>query len=321
MSENKEGLKRSLKHRHLSMIAIGGAIGTGLFVASGATISTAGPGGAIVAYSVIGLMVYFLMTSLGEMATLMPVSGSFETYATRFVDPALGFALGWNYWYNWAITVACELVAGAIVMKFWFPQVPGAVWSIIFLVLLLGLNLTSARAYGESEFWFASIKVITIFIFLIVGVLMIFGVMKGGFIGFHNWTDGDAPFAGGFATIFSIAMVAGFSFQGTELVGIAAGESEDPHKNVPKAINTVFWRILLFYIGALLVIGFILPYTDPNLLKGGTDNIAMSPFTLIFERAGFALAASSDECGYFNICSILRKFRTVRFIPYSLCNG
>ncbi|QHI73275.1 amino acid permease [Aminipila terrae] len=292
MSEEKEGLKRSLKARHLNMIAIGGAIGTGLFVASGASISTAGPGGALVAYALIGVMVYFLMTSLGEMATLMPVSGSFETYATRFVDPALGFALGWNYWYNWAITVACELVAGALVMKFWFPDVPGVIWSALFLVLLFALNFTSAKMYGEAEFWFAGIKVVTIFIFLAVGVLMIFGIMGGHNTGFQNWTIEDAPFSGGFATIFSIAMVAGFSFQGTELVGIAAGESENPEKNVPKAINTVFWRILIFYIGALTIIGFVLPYTDPNLLKAGTDNIAMSPFTLIFERAGLGIAAA-----------------------------
>jgi len=259
MSKEKEGLKRTLKARHLNMIAIGGAIGTGLFVASGASISAAGPGGAIVAYALIGVMVYFLMTSLGEMATFMPVSGSFETYATRFVDPALGFALGWNYWYNWALFV---------------------------------LNIISARMYGEAEFWFAGIKVVTIVIFLVVGVLMIFGIMGGQAPGIKNWTIENAPFNGGFATIFSIAMVAGFSFQGTELVGIAAGESENPKKNVPKAINTVFWRILIFYIGALAIIGFILPYTDPNLLKAGTDNIAMSPFTLIFERAGFGIAAA-----------------------------
>jgi lysine-specific permease len=146
--------------------------------------------------------------------------------------------------------------------------------------------------YGEAEFWFAGIKVVTIVIFLVVGVLMIFGIMGGQAPGIKNWTIENAPFNGGFATIFSIAMVAGFSFQGTELVGIAAGESENPKKNVPKAINTVFWRILIFYIGALAIIGFILPYTDPNLLKAGTDNIAMSPFTLIFERAGFGIAAA-----------------------------
>lgn len=297
MSKGNDGehLNRALKPRHLNMIAIGGAIGTGLFVASGSSISGAGPGGALLAYAVIGTMVFFLMTSLGEMATYMPVSGSFETYATRFVDPTLGFALGWNYWYNWAITVASEMVAGAIVMGYWFPNIHGAIWSILFLALLFGLNILGARGYGEAEFWFAGIKVVTIVVFLIIGVLMILGIMKGGPEGGHlfdNWVNGDAPFHGGFLAIFGITMAAGYSFQGTEIVGVAAGETENPGVAVPKAIKTVFWRILIFYIGALTVIGFILPYTDPNLLSGATDNIAMSPFVLVLRRTGFAAAAS-----------------------------
>ena len=284
-------LKRCLKTRHMNMIAIGGAIGTGLFVASGASISSAGPGGALIAYAVIGMMVYFVMTGLGEMATYLPTSGSFETYATRFVDPALGFALGWNYWFNWAITLAAELVAGAIVMSYWFPDVPGYYWSGLFLVVLTALNLLSTRAYGESEYWFAGIKVITVLVFLFAGIMMILGV-GGNSPGFSNWTTGEAPFVGGLGAILGVFMIAGFSFQGTELVGIAAGESEDPEKNVPKAINTVFWRILIFYIGALTVVGFILPYTDENLLKTDITNIAVSPFTLVFNRAGLGTAAS-----------------------------
>ncbi|MGL5283675.1 MAG: amino acid permease, partial [Plesiomonas shigelloides] len=133
------GLKRDLKARHLTMIAIGGAIGTGLFVASGATVAQAGPGGALVAYAVIGMMVFFVMTSLGEMAAFMPVSGSFSTYGTEFVSPAMGFALGWNYWYNWAVTIAVELTASSIVMAYWFPSVPGTVWSGIFLAIIFFL--------------------------------------------------------------------------------------------------------------------------------------------------------------------------------------
>lgn len=141
-----EGLQRTLKPRHMAMIAIGGSIGTGLFVATGASLSGAGPGGALFAYAAIGVMVYFLMNSLGEMATYLPVAGSFEVYATRYVDPALGFALGWNYWYNWAITIACELVAGVIVIRFWLPNSPAALWSTLFIVLLFGLNYFSARS-------------------------------------------------------------------------------------------------------------------------------------------------------------------------------
>jgi len=283
-------LKRGLKSRHLNMIAIGGAIGTGLFLASGGTVSQAGPGGALVAYTVIGIMVYFLMTGLGEMATFMPVTGSFETYASRFVDPALGFALGWNYWYNWAITVAVEMVAGAMIMKYWFPGVPALVWSISFLILLFGLNMLSAKAYGESEFWFAGIKVVAVLVFLAVGVAMIFGIIGGHHIGLSNFTFLDpksgakGPFPFGFKGILMVFLIAGFSFQGTELVGIAAGESEDPEKNVPKAINSVFWRIIIFYLGAIFIISALIPFTQAG--------VTTSSFTTIFERAGIAGAAS-----------------------------
>jgi lysine-specific permease len=276
----------------MMMIAIGGAIGTGLFVASGASINSAGPAGALIAYVLIGIMVYFLMTSLGEMATFMPVAGSFETYATKFVDPALGFALGWNYWYNWVITIPAELAAGAIVMKYWFPHSSSLLWSAIFLALLFGLNILSARGYGEAEYWFAGIKVVTIIVFLIAGVAMIFGILGGASPGFHTFNTGGTPFHGGWLAIVSVFMIAGFSFQGTELVGIAAGESDNPGRNVPKAIRQVFWRILLFYVLAIFVIGMLIPYNDPNLLNSSVDHIAVSPFTLILHRAGLALAAS-----------------------------
>ncbi|MFE3975475.1 MULTISPECIES: amino acid permease [unclassified Peribacillus] len=285
-------VKRKLKARHMTMIAIGGSIGTGLFLASGATIQSAGPGGALAAYACIGIMVYFLMTSLGEMATYMPVSGSFSTYATRFVDPAFGFALGWNYWFNWAVTLAVEIAAAAIIMKFWLPDVPSLLWSALFLGIVFTLNALSIKSYGESEYWFALIKVVAIIFFIIIGLLTILGVFGGKVIGFENFTMGEAPFKGGFLSIISIFLIAGFSFQGTELVGIAAGESENPEKNVPNAIRQVFWRILLFYIGAILILGLLIPYTSPSLLNGDVENISVSPFTLVFERAGFAFAAS-----------------------------
>ena len=154
-NEKKHKLSRSLKARHMNMIAIGGSIGTGLFFASGSAVSTAGPGGALLAYLIMGIVVYLLMMSLGEMSTLLPISGSFETYATRFVDPALGFTLGWNYWFCWAICVAAELIAGSLIVKFWFPDTNGTMWSIIFLAIIVILNVLSAKAYGESEYWFA----------------------------------------------------------------------------------------------------------------------------------------------------------------------
>ncbi|QPS29619.1 amino acid permease [Clostridium perfringens] len=280
--EQNTNLKRGLKSRHLSMIAMGGAIGTGIFLAMGDTLHQAGVGGAFVAYGIIGVMVYFLCTSLGEMATYMPETGSFGAYATKFVDPALGFALGWNYWYNWAITIAAEMVAGSLLMKFWFPNVPAIVWSALFLVIILTLNLLSAKAYGESEFWFAAVKVATVIIFLIVGVLMIFGILGGDNVGFKNFYENGGPFIGGAKSIFMIFLIAGFSFQGTELVGVAAGESEDPEKNVPKAVNTIFWRILLFYLGTILVIGALVPNA-----QAGVETSAFTIF-MIFLIAGFS---------------------------------
>ncbi|HAA6825278.1 TPA_asm: gamma-aminobutyrate permease [Listeria monocytogenes] len=285
-------IRRDLKTRHLSMIAIGGSIGTGLFLASGNAIHTAGPGGSLVAYIAIGIMVYFLMTSLGEMATYMPVSGSFSTYASRFVDPAFGFALGWNYWFNWAITLAVDISTAAIIVQFWLPNTPAWLWSAIFLILIFGLNALSVKAYGESEYWFSIIKVATVIIFLIVGVLTIVGILGGEVIGFSNFTAGDAPFKGGFFAILGTFLIAGFSFQGTEMVGIAAGESATPETSVPKAIKQVFWRILLFYIFAIFIIGMIIPYTNPNLLSAEATDVAISPFTLVFEKAGLAFAAS-----------------------------
>ena len=289
-------LKRGLSSRHMNMIAIGGAIGTGLFVASGATISQAGPGGALVAYLAMGLMVFLLMQSLGEMSSYLPVPGAFETYATRFVSPSFGFALGWNYWFNWAITVAAELTAASIVMAYWWPSVPSWMWSAGFLALLFLLNVLSARAYGEGEFWFAIIKVAAVLVFLVLGILMIAGIM-GNSPGVSNWHHGDAPFVHGVGGIMTVFLIAGFSFQGTELIGIAAGESKDPDTAIPKATKQIFWRIMIFYIGAIAVIGLLLPYTDPNLLAGEVTDVAVSP----------------------HLGALSRQLRSLRLHPDALC--
>ncbi|MDU9417906.1 amino acid permease [Staphylococcus lloydii] len=299
MEKNQhDGVKRGLKDRHISMIAIGGCIGTGLFMTSGGAIHDAGALGALLAYAIIGAMVFFLMTSLGEMATYLPVSGSFSTYATRFVDPSLGFALGWNYWFNWVITVAADVTIAAQVIEYWTPlqSLPAWIWSSIFLIIIFGLNALSVRVYGESEYWFALIKVVTVIIFIIIGLLTIVGIMGGKFVGFETFTAGQGPIlgdglGGSLLTILGVFLVAGFSFQGTELIGITAGESENPERAVPKAIKQVFWRILLFYILAIFVIGMLIPYNSPALM-GGDSDVATSPFTLVFKNAGLAFAAS-----------------------------
>ena len=293
-------LHRGIGSRQLGMIAIGGAIGTGLFFASGSAISQAGPGGAMLAYAVMGVAVYCMMQSLGEMATQLPIRGSFETYAERFVDPSLGFAVGWNYWFSWAITLAAELVAGSLIVKFWFPHSNSTFWALGFFALLLALNLLSVKAYAEAEYWFASIKVATVVIFLLVGALMIAGLLGGHNGGFANWTLADAktgsraPFVGGLSSMLLVFLVAGFAFQGTESVGLAAAETDDPGRNVPKAIRSVFWRILLFYIGSILVVGTLISYTNPDLLHGDEGHVALSPFTMVFQhlpRFGFYAAS------------------------------
>lgn len=295
MTQKPTQLQRSLKARHLTMLAIGGSIGTGLFVASGSSIAQAGPGGALIAYALIGLMVYFLMTGLGELAATIPLPGSFILYGSRFVDQAFGFALGWNYWYNWAITIAVELVAASIVMQYWLPDVPGIVWSAIFLLLTFLINFFSVKGFGEVEYWCSLIKVGTIVIFILVGLLMIMGILRGTAppvaTPWEIFIFGEAPMVGGLPAVVGVAMVAGFSFQGTELVGVAAGESDDPKRTIPLAIKQIFWRVLLFYGLAILIIGLLIPYTDPRLLKNDLSQVSVSPFTLIFQRAGMASAA------------------------------
>ena len=296
-NEKDTKLHRGIKSRQLSMIAIGGAIGTGLFLASGSGVSQSGPGGALVAYGLMGIIVFFMMSSLGEMATQLPLVGSFEAYAGRFIDPAFAFAVGWNYWFSWAITVAAEFSAAGLICMFWWPDLPGTVVALISFVLLMGLNLISTKSYAEAEYWFAGIKVVAIIIFLIVGVAAIFGILGGHSVGFQNWVldagDGrKAPFVGGFAAMMSVFAVAGFSFQGTEIVGLAAAETENPEKNVPKAIKSVFWRILLFYIGAIFVVSTLIPFTEPDLLNGSVTNVAASPMVIVYRQIGFAAAAS-----------------------------
>ncbi|ORZ28265.1 amino acid permease/ SLC12A domain-containing protein [Lobosporangium transversale] len=285
-----DGLQRNLAARHLTMISLGGTIGTGLFLASGASIATGGPGYSLIAYMLIGTMVYCFMSSLGEMTTYLPISGSMNAYGTRFFDPALGFMLGWIYWFSWSITVATELVASGLIISYWIPDetCPPWVWALVFIVILTSLNLVSVKAYGESEYWLALIKVLAVMIFIIVGFLYI-----GGAVGTQQAGEPKpgpevfnmSPFHGGFAGLFSIFLNAGFSFQGAELVGIAAGETKNPRKNVPRAIRQVFWRIIMFYVLTMVIIGMAIPYTD-NALANSNGDIKSSPFTRVFVRAG-----------------------------------
>ncbi|KAJ8662407.1 hypothetical protein O0I10_002101 [Lichtheimia ornata] len=284
----QEGTKRGLDARHVQMIALGGAIGTGLFLNSGGNIATAGPAGAFIAYCVIGFMVYCIMTCLGEMATYMPVSGSFNHYATRFVDPALGFALGWNYWFS-AVTIATELAAAATIIKWWQPVMPDPAWSTIFMVLILAINLVGVRLYGEIEYWFALVKILIVIMFIIIGILVAAGAVGGaGPTGFRYWNDPGA-FAGGPVGTVSVLLSAGFSFQGTEVVGLTAGECKNPTRTIPRAIRNTLWRIVIFYIITIFLIGLCIPSNDERL--GDGEDTTTASFTLIFDIAGIEVAS------------------------------
>jgi lysine-specific permease len=276
------------------MIAIGGTIGTGVFVGSGATIAQAGPLGALVGFSITGLMVYAIMTSLGELATHLPVSGSFTTYGGLFVSEAMSFALGWNYWIQWSISFPTELSAAGIIMSFWFPSIPSFVSAGAILIVLTLVHLFGVKSFGETEYWLSLIKVVAIILFVVVGTLIDLGfVGQSESIGFQNWYIEGAPFKNGVIGVFNVFLMAFFSFGGTELVGISAGECENPKKTIPKAIKNTFWRIMLFYIFTIFVMGLVIRNDDPLLLDASiSGDITISPFTLVFKRAGLSFAAN-----------------------------
>lgn len=287
----RENLKRGLTRRHVAMITLGGSMGTGIFLSSGNAVYLAGPGGAVLAFMLIGIMIYFLMTSLGEMSAFLPVTGSFCEYCTRFVDPAFGFSMSYNYWFNWSITIAAELSAASIIMQFWFPNIPLIYWNLLFFFLLVGINFCAVQLYGEVEYYFAAIKVITVVIFILVGLLMIFGTLGSHKPYLSHLTLGDAPFHNGWYGLVAVTLVAGFSFQGTEAFGVIAGETKNPQTSIPRAIKNIFWRILLFYIFSIAIISVIIPYNDPLLLNPD-GKVALSPFTIVFEHAGLKTAAT-----------------------------
>lgn len=278
-------LKRSMKSRHLFMLSLGGVIGTGLFLNAGYTINQAGAGGALLGYLFGGLILYMVMVCLGELAVHMPVTGSFQTYATRYISPSAGFSLGWMYFVGSAATAGVEFTAAGILMQHWFPNVPIWIWCLIFMVLLFSLNALSTRGFAEAEFWFAGIKVLAVILFLIIGFAAIFGFipMEGRSTPFLTNLAPTGLFPAGIAIVFVTMMNVIFSYQGSELVGIAAGETENPEKNIPKAIRTIIFRIVIFYIASIIVLSAIFPASELGLLA--------SPFVTLMEIAGVPYAA------------------------------
>ncbi|KAL8740622.1 MAG: hypothetical protein Q9190_006697 [Brigantiaea leucoxantha] len=281
-------LARKLKGRHLQMIAIGGSIGTGLFVGSGKALAQGGPASLLIAFSLIGAMIYCTVHALGEMAVLLPVAGSFSAYSTRFLDPAWGFAMGWNYALQWLVVFPLEVVAAAITVDYWNSNISPAAWVGIFLATIISINLFGVKGYGEAEFVLSIIKVIAVIGFIILGIILDVGGGKDGeYIGGKHWRDPGA-FNNGFKGLCSVLVTAAFAFAGTELVGLAAAETANPRKSLPTAVKQVFWRICLFYIVSLTLVGLLVPYTDRRLIGQSDSDAKASPFVIAIKSASIA---------------------------------
>jgi amino acid permease len=269
LESNNHHLHRGLKRRHITMISIGGTIGTGLVLASGNVVPQAGALGGPIAYLAIGILVYILMKGLGEMSTFMPTVGGYTTYSGLFVHPILGFMVGWNLCINGFLGLGAEVVGGGMLLNQFFPSVSPFAFCIMISLLVLALNMINVKSYGEAEYWFAGIKVVAIIVFLIVGVLMVFGVIgHQGFIGLSHW-NGKSMFPHGIAAVILMMTGVIWSYLGVETVVTAAGETENPQKNVPKAINSIFIRILVFYVGSVTIMGLVVPFQNVSVLKNG----------------------------------------------------
>ncbi|KAF9788247.1 amino acid transporter [Thelephora terrestris] len=287
-------LHRGLKNRHAQMISIGGVIGTGLFLGTAKSLAAGGPLGLLLGYLIVSSACVSVMLCLGELTTLLPVPGGQITLAGRFVDPAMAFAMGWNYWYSWVVALPSELSATAILINYWDNKVNNAAWITMTGVVVIVINFLGTRAFGECEFWFASVKVITIIGLIILGLVIdLGGAPDHDRLGFRYWHNPgaltqyhDIPGATGrFAGFWSVLIGAAYAFLGTEILGMTAAETHNPTKNIPIAVRGVWVRILLFYILGVFMLGLICPYNDPGLVTD-TGNAASSAWVIAIQRSG-----------------------------------
>ncbi|KAF8628294.1 hypothetical protein AX17_005997 [Amanita inopinata Kibby_2008] len=280
-------LQQKMKPRHLTMIAVGGSIGTGLFVGSGSALHTGGPAGVVIAWVLIGIMLINVTQAIGEMAVLYPVSGGFYTLAGRFLDPSFAFAMGWNYVFQWAIVLPLEITVAGITVQYWTDKVPIAAWITIFWVGAVILSVFGTLGFAEEEFWSSCLKLIVVVMFVLIGIVCICGGgPKSGeynhYIGGKFWHHPGA-FANGFKGVCGVFVTAAFAFAGTELVGLAGSETPNPRASMPAAVKGTFWRVTIIYISSLTIIGLLIPYNEPRLLGGG--GAAASPFVIVLEKA------------------------------------
>ncbi|KAF5360267.1 hypothetical protein D9758_009117 [Tetrapyrgos nigripes] len=282
-----QSLQAKLKPRHLSMIAVGGSIGTGLFVGSGSALRNGGPAGLIIAWTLMGILLVNVTQALGEMAIVFPVTGGFYTLSGRFLDEGFAFAMGWNYCLQWFVTIPLEISVAATTVQYWTSDVPQAAWITIFIVILIILCVFGTLGYAEEEFWAACLKLLVAVMFTFIGIICVCG---GGpssgeynhYIGGRTWSD-PGPFANGFHGVCGVFVTAAFSFSGTEVIGLAASETPNPRATMPSAVKGTFWRIALIYITTLTLIGLLIPYNEPNLF-GGSGSGA-SPFVIALDKA------------------------------------
>ncbi|KAL8958227.1 MAG: hypothetical protein Q9193_004676 [Seirophora villosa] len=283
-------LNATMKPRHLHMIAIGGSIGAGLFVGSGSALSNGGPAALLIAFGIIGIMIFNVVYALGELAVMFPVSGGFYTYSTRFIDPSWGFAMGWNYVLQWAVVLPLELTVAGLTVEYWNANVTVAAWITIFWLAIIFINVFGTLGYAEEEFWSSLLKLAAIVIFMLIGIVLCAGGGPAGGKYDQYWGAGafynPGGFANGFKGLCAVFVTAAFAFSGTELVGLAAAEAANPAKALPSAIKQVFWRITLFYILALLFVGLLVEHTDERLLGSGLSDSQASPFVIAAKDAG-----------------------------------
>jgi AAT family amino acid transporter len=280
---NKE-LNRGLEARHIQMIALGGTIGVGLFMGSAKTIQWTGPS-VLLAYAISGIFIFFIMRAMGEMLYLEPSTGSFATFGNKYIHPLAGYITAWSNWFQWVIVGMAEVIAVGVYMQYWFPDLPAWIPGIIAMIILGAANLVSVKSFGEFEFWFAMIKIVTIILMIIAGIgLIFFGFGNGGnAIGISNLWENGGFFAGGWTGFFFALSLVIAAYQGVELIGITAGEAKDPQKTLTKAIQSIIWRILIFYVGAIFVIVTVYPWDQLSSIG--------SPFVATFAKVGITAAA------------------------------
>lgn len=305
-ANNESQFQRSMQLRHLIMLGLGGVIGSGLFFGTGHIIANVGAFGTVVAYLIGAFMVYLIMLSLGELSVAHPDPGSFHVYASRYISPASGYAVAWLYWLNWTVTLGTAFTAVGFAMQYWFPNVPVWTWCIIFGSLIFLLNVIDTRFFAESEFYLSLIKVITIQAFIILGACALFDVIpfgENGSPGLTNLVGNGELLPNGITPLLFTMVTVCFAYSGTELIGVAAGETNNPERVIPLAVRASLLRLVIFFVGTVLIVAMLVP--------AETATVSKSPFMTVFEELGIPYAA--DIFNFVIITAILSSANTGLF--------